>query len=500
MKLYKLPAITFLLMCLVTPVVAQEEAPPAASPGATDVGAGKRVYEKRCVHCHGIKGRGDGVAADRFVPAPTNFAAGKFKYASTAKDELPTDDDLFKTISNGLPGTGMPAWGEILSEQERRQVVSYVKTFSKKFAKQTGAPKMIALGDKIASSKESIEKGKALFFEMECNRCHGNEGRADGKNASELKVWPRNFTKGWTFRRTNAPEEIFQRITRGIIVMPSFAEGENVETTPQQRWHIANYVHSLSQFEGAPDWKTAIMAKPVDGDVAADPTDPRWSDLARHDFQLFGQVTRDPRLFTPTVDMVTVKAMYNSKDVSLLVVWDDPRESAETGAAHSDAVAVQFPIKLSGGEEKPYFIMGNDKESVYLMHWSGDGGMAEVNAAGQDNVTPQAKQHLTGKAVYKDGQYRAVFKRALRTNDPQHDLQFAVGQFIPIAFTAWDGDHGEHGGLRALSSWYHLYLEEPPPMDRFLYPTLFAGAVVFVQWRIIRSYREKGKAKNNGEG
>lgn len=475
---------------------------------------GEKVYEKRCSQCHGIEGRGDGFAADRFNPRPANFARGKFKYASTIKEELPTDDDLFRTVSKGLPGTGMPAWESVLSEKERRQVIAYIKTFSSKFAEQEGPLKMIDFGKKIPPSKESLAKGKELFFKMECNRCHGDEGRSDGKNAAELPIRPRNFTKGWTFRRGNSPEEIFQRITRGIIAMPSFAKGENVETTEEERWHIANYVNSLSQYSGQPDWKVAIVAKPIQGEVSDDPDDPRWAELERNSFPLVGQVTIEPRMFTPTVDMVTIKGMYNEKEVALLIIWDDPtnsvagqggEEGKEPTETFDDAVAIQFPIRLSEGSQKPYFIIGEVDDPVYVARWNaGTKTIEEFNATGQEHgggirikKQEEKSQQFKGKATFKNGQYRAVFKRSLITDDKENELQIEVGKFIPIAYTAWDGSNGEREGMRSLSAWYYLFLEVPAPPTRFVYPTLFLLVVVGLEWWISRKYRngENGKEK-----
>ncbi|MFQ5949494.1 MAG: c-type cytochrome, partial [Nitrospiria bacterium] len=256
----------------------EEEAVEAPVKLTGELAFGQTVYMKRCFHCHGVKGRGDGFSADRLNPRPANFARAQYKYASTIKETLPTDEDLFRTVSKGLPGTGMPAWEKVLSEEERRAVIQYIKTFSDKFAEQNGPPKKIDFGTKIPPSEESIAKGKELFLKKECNRCHGLEGRADGPNAAELKVWPRNFTKGWTFRRTNAPEEIVQRITRGIWVMPSFAAGENVSTTIEERWHIANYVNSLGP-SVRPSIDAVIRARPVEGGVPSDPNDPRWEEV-----------------------------------------------------------------------------------------------------------------------------------------------------------------------------------------------------------------------------
>ncbi len=521
--------VVMLILLWSSPASLQEGEGEAKKPSgvASDLDAGKHIYEKRCSHCHGIEGRGDGVAADRFRPRPANFARAKYKYASTEKDELPTDEDLLKTVSKGLPGTGMPAWESVLSEKERMQVVQYIKAFSDKFAEAGAPPKKIDFGKKIPFSKESVEQGKELFFKKaECNRCHGDEGRADGKNAAELPVWPRNLTKGWTFRRSNDPEEIFQRISRGIIVMPSFAKGENVETTEEERWHIANYVHSLSQYKGKPEWKVTLIAKKIEGEVPSDPDDLRWGSQEMHGFPLVGQVTVEPRMFTPTVDMVTAKAVYNDKAVSFLVVWDDPTHSVagamaseevsgevsdtssegakgEASPVYDDAVAMQFPAKMPEGAQKPYFVMGDLEHATYLAKWdSGAGRVVEMSANGQDRVVVQEASQFSGKGVYKNGQYRVVFTRPLTAVDKETDIPFVPGEFIPIAFTAWDGSNGEKEGMRSLSAWYHLLLELPTPPERYIYPTVLAVLVIGLEFWIARKYKNgnahsgKGKTGN----
>lgn len=88
------------------------------------VAAGKKLYDTNCATCHGPKGKGDGVASKGLNPPPRNFAKDKFKFG---KD----DASLFKTLAKGSPGTAMPAWTS-LSEKQRWQVISYLKTLMKK--------------------------------------------------------------------------------------------------------------------------------------------------------------------------------------------------------------------------------------------------------------------------------------------------------------------------------------------------------------------------------
>ena len=87
---------------------------PAFSEGALDVGKG--IYEKRCGVCHGHDGKADHGAQEFLYPKPRDLTAGKFKIRSTPSGSLPTNEDLLKTISNGIPGTSMPSW----RSEERR--------------------------------------------------------------------------------------------------------------------------------------------------------------------------------------------------------------------------------------------------------------------------------------------------------------------------------------------------------------------------------------------
>jgi mono/diheme cytochrome c family protein len=80
--------------------------------------AGKVMFEKNCIGCHGKKGEGLGEMSK--LP---NFTNPKVMMGRT-------DQDLFDKITNGGKGTGMPAWGPLLSEQDRWNLVAYIRTLS----------------------------------------------------------------------------------------------------------------------------------------------------------------------------------------------------------------------------------------------------------------------------------------------------------------------------------------------------------------------------------
>src|SRR5215472_15137358 len=95
----------------------------ACSPALSqDPQRGKAVYEKWCLECHGEAGDGNGAAAKFMLPPPRDFTKGVYKIRTTASGELPTDDDLFYVVSEGMPGSAMPEWKSKLSEGERKDV------------------------------------------------------------------------------------------------------------------------------------------------------------------------------------------------------------------------------------------------------------------------------------------------------------------------------------------------------------------------------------------
>jgi len=80
------------------------------------IALGKQVYSQQCTACHGVGGRGDGEAAYLLYPKPRDFVAAKYRLVSTW-ERVPTDQDLFDTISRGMPGSSMPSWGHLPAEQ-----------------------------------------------------------------------------------------------------------------------------------------------------------------------------------------------------------------------------------------------------------------------------------------------------------------------------------------------------------------------------------------------
>src|SRR5258707_5002758 len=107
---------------------------------AASVTRGKLVYERYCISCHGAKGNGQGDFAEWIAVKPRDYRQGVFMWRSTPSDSLPTDEDLERTLINGIYGTYMPTWNAI-GHRARPDVIAYIKTFSPRFpTQQPGAP------------------------------------------------------------------------------------------------------------------------------------------------------------------------------------------------------------------------------------------------------------------------------------------------------------------------------------------------------------------------
>jgi hypothetical protein len=291
--------------------------------------------------------------------------------------------------------------------------------------------------------------------------------------------------------------------------MPSFSDS----LSPEQRWAITDFIVSLSGTDG-PGYTNLVVAKPVQDpiDLAKGSAIFESAPVAR--FPILGQITEPGRSFSPPASSVTVRAVYDTESLALLVRWHDmssektgkngpilpvpPEEevvSAPTAqkpadasdpfaqdaaastpqqAAHpfagdaagaapaapsefSDAVAVQIPSLATTGARKPYFIFGDGQNPVDL--WFFDLARSEplqFAGRGSADVAPNDTGDITGVASYDQGEWSVIFKRPLRASSGP---ALAPGQFMPVAVSVWDGFSRERGNRRGLTVWQSLYLE-----------------------------------------
>jgi mono/diheme cytochrome c family protein len=227
------------------------ETPVAPHPPAStaSVAHGKQLYEANCVQCHGPEGRGDGYGAPFLVPPPRDLSAGQFKFRTTSSGALPTDDDLFRTISRGADGTGMPPWQYLLSDNDRWALVDYVKTFDARFANAHGL-KPMALPDGPSKAGHA-GRGREVYTKMQCAKCHGDDGRGVGPSSASLVdakgryVNTRDLTQPGSFRTGWTEREIIRTLETGMngVPMPSYT----ATMSKQEEYDMVAFVLSLAK-------------------------------------------------------------------------------------------------------------------------------------------------------------------------------------------------------------------------------------------------------------
>ena len=453
---------------------------------AENLAAGKALYNENCSQCHGEKGDAQGVAADLLNPRPRDFRRGIYKIRRTPQGELPTDEDLFRIVGNGMPGTSMPAWRGLLSDAQIWQLVDYIKSFSEDFADYP-AEQQFLLDGRPDASPESIARGAEVYVQAECAKCHGENGRGNGPSASEQedewqnKIWPADLTQPWALRGGSTAEDLYRTVTTGVngTPMPSFSDAWKHEDLA----HLANYLHSIGR---EPVWGEIVRGTKTDS-IPEDPFAPAWDEVPALDVRLAGQVIQRPRLFNPSVQSLNVRALFDDRELALLLTWHDRFEDNGDNGKPSDRVSVLFSARELEERKKPYFLMGDRKRPVDSWQWSAGGGTETFLARGMDEVTLRPSP-VSGLGAYRDGEYRVVLRRRLAASQDD-EVAFRPGEMIPIAWNVWDGDRGEEGKRRAISRWYYLLLEPETPWTTYVWPiaVIFLAAVgEMVGLRVLR--------------
>lgn len=140
MKWASLLLLALLIVCSV-PAAAQEPAKQTSPANAAAVKEGASLFRANCSPCHGLNARGGGRGPD--------LTSGRWTHGST-------DDGIFRTISQGVPGTEMPANG--FEDSEIRAIIVYLRSLT--------PPKQINVPGDAANGK------KIFFGDVGCSICH----------------------------------------------------------------------------------------------------------------------------------------------------------------------------------------------------------------------------------------------------------------------------------------------------------------------------------------
>jgi DMSO reductase family type II enzyme heme b subunit len=457
---------------------------------------GKKVYSERCLICHGEKGNGEGEMAHLLYPRPRDFTLAVFKIRSTPTGSLPLDEDIFKTISEGMAGTAMVPFKDDMSDKERWAVIYFIKTFAERW-KEEKPEKPVSIGKPLPKTQELMTIGKKKYEDLKCWECHGEKGKGDGpksdklKDDAEMPIFPYDFTLSGRMKGGYKVNEIVRTYLTGMdgTPMPAY----EVDIPNKERWALAYYTESLSAGAKAAPKRIGhrvIAQKGNKDQLPNDPIDAAWRDAkaveipVQHLWTWIEKKTMEP-MHENIRETIRVRALYNDHQIAFLIEWDDPMVNSRLKIEDfTDAVAIQFP--LSQKEGKAFFGMGDHKRAVNIWQWRAESQVGaterqdlktphslahplyisvakrtslidDLSALQPGTLTLQAKasQQVEGKAVWADGKWRAVFRRALKTGDPE-DVEFRIGGRYPVAFAVWDGDHEDRDGRKAVTPWQML--------------------------------------------
>ncbi len=375
------------------PVAAQQHpgsAPSVAEGSDALLARGQELFADQCSVCHGETGDGLGKFAYLMNPRPRNFQQGNFKL-STTQNQIPTEEDLLRTISRGMPGSAMPPWGH-LPQSELIALARFVRQINvdaeRTRLEARSAEGKLSKGDIPAQLARRTEPGPPLVVPAEpafddlhwysgrriyleaCAICHG----ADGNPVPEAvkfdnegyPVPPRSFVNG-IFKGGSEGHQLYARIYKGLkgTPMPGYADAY----TDTETWDLIHYVQSLAR-EGAQERaqlkQGTFVAAKVRCPLPAGPLDKTW-DQAR---PLYVALT--PLWWTEDrIEGLVVQAVHNGEELVIRLSWIDPTvdDRAVRTSEFRDGVAIQFSLTSA-----PPFYMGDSSEhgGVNIWFWKAD--------------------------------------------------------------------------------------------------------------------------------
>ena len=229
-------------------------------------------YRRYCVGCHGELGDGNGENSPWVDPKPRDFQLGVFKCRSTPTGTLPTDQDISDSIARGLDRSNMPQWSTF-TEVQRADLVAWVKHFSPRWTgEKPGTPIEIPAEPEVTADR--IKAGRDVYARVQCWKCHGVLGQANGPSAATLTddlgrpIAAFNFTEGARPKCGDTDRDIYRIFMTGLdgTPMPSFAD--NIK--PDEAWDLVFYLRTLmKQPSKAKEIAKKLDLKPVDPNAPA---------------------------------------------------------------------------------------------------------------------------------------------------------------------------------------------------------------------------------------
>lgn len=479
-----------------------------ASASVAVAGRGAELFARHCALCHGPRGRGNGEAAPVLFPPARDFGRGEFRLVRT-QSGAPTDDDLMDVLARGMPGSAMPSFAWLPTE-DRRALVAHVRALAtaglaetlQEVATRLRAP--LAPGEAQAQAVARLTPGPVIdpgrpapataaarahgreLYERECASCHGPRGGGDEARPpfaeNDAFAWARDFTRG-VLKGGAGHRDLAWRIRAGL-------PGSTMPPTPLAGDDLAALVAYVQSLLG-PDAETKLVqrreelrAKRV-ANLPSDPVDPVWrqGDEVR--------LTLAPLHWRETAVLEAfVTALHDGDDVAVRVRWPDATRDDRplAGAAYADAVALQW----SDAADPPLFGMGARDHAVTMWHWkpfsTGDvsalleqldrapharrsdavvyaaalreAEAREVSATGLASAPRFVSDSLAlrSAAEWGEGEWRVVLRRSL-VSPTAAQIGLRPGARVQVACAIWNGAARDRDAEKSITIWHSLVLD-----------------------------------------
>lgn len=356
---------------------------------------------------------------------------------------------------------------------------------------------------------ESVARGDKLYRStaVACVSCHGETGKGDGvqeqRNNDGTPTRPRDFTRG-VFKSGRDSGQLHARVLRG---MPGTPMPSSPTLTQQQVTDLVHYILSLSpadSTEKVEHHRRLIVAKRVRGELPTEVADAAWQTAEAIPVVVAPLWWRD--LDDPAL---RVAALHDGKSLAVRLTWRDAQANAS--AVRPDEFEDMAALQLYKGAVEPFVGMGAIDHTIDLWlwraGWQADAGadsklddypfdmpvydslrkdkskelpdFRTARAAGNPNTQidpktgasslgargfgsttfrPKTSQHVTAKAVWKDGVWTVVLRRPLAVAAGE-GVTLAAGERCSAAFALWFGEARDRNGQKLVSVWQDLKIE-----------------------------------------
>lgn len=244
-------------------------AAPAEQAGSSVMSAAE-LYSLHCGACHGANGDGNGRAARHLYPRPRDLRTGRSRLVSTVNG-ISRLEELEAVIRKGMPGTSMQPFDD-LNEDQLRLLAQETQRINREGVRERFINTLKDEGEEIDEDEvrevvelctapgepvhvpqigpadaETIARGRNLYFELGCEKCHGDDGiGAVDMDLFDDKGRPsraRDLVHE-SFKGGHEPESVYLRVRVG---MPGSAHPGCPNVSDDELMALVHYCRSLAR-------------------------------------------------------------------------------------------------------------------------------------------------------------------------------------------------------------------------------------------------------------